>query len=90
MSKRGSPYLRYAIWLAASSAVLHNPALKLYFQKKRDEEKPTWHPWATPAERWFPLFTLSRETTKPMCRIFQAEFQIDKYIAGLHKIERST
>ena len=32
MSKRGSPYLRHAIWLAASSAVLHDPALKLYFQ----------------------------------------------------------
>ena len=40
MSKRGSPYLRHAIWLAASSAVLHDPALKLYFQKKRDEGKP--------------------------------------------------
>ena len=40
MSKRGSPYLRHAIWLATSSAVLHNPALKLYFQKKRDEGKP--------------------------------------------------
>mgnify|MGYP002323067117 FL=1 len=40
MSKRGSPYLRHAIWLAASSAVLHDPALKFYFQKKRDEGKP--------------------------------------------------
>ena len=40
MSKRGSPYLRHAIWLAASSTVLHDPALKLYFQKKRDEGKP--------------------------------------------------
>ena len=40
MSKRGSPYLRHAIWLATSSAVLHDPALKLYFQKKRDEGKP--------------------------------------------------
>ena len=39
MSKRGSPYLRHAIWLATSSAVLHDPALKLYFQKKRDEGK---------------------------------------------------
>ena len=28
MSKRGSLYLRHAIWLAASSAVLHNPALR--------------------------------------------------------------
>ena len=33
-------YTMLAIWLAASSAVLHDPALKLYFQKKRDEGKP--------------------------------------------------
>lgn len=40
MSKRGSPYLRHAIWLAANSAALHDPALKVYFQKKRAEGKP--------------------------------------------------
>jgi transposase len=40
MSKRGSPYLRHAIWLATSSAVLHDPALRAYFQKKRAEGKP--------------------------------------------------
>ena len=40
MSKRGSPYLLFVFFLAASSAVLHDPALKLYFQKKRDEGKP--------------------------------------------------
>ena len=34
MSKRGSPYLRHAIWLATSSAVHHDPALQAYFQKK--------------------------------------------------------
>ena len=39
MSKRGSPYLRHALWLAASSAVLHDPSLKAYYQKKRDEGK---------------------------------------------------
>lgn len=57
MSKRGSPYLRHAIWLAASSAVLHDPALKLYFQKNEMKGSPTWHPWATPAGRWSPSFT---------------------------------
>lgn len=40
MSKRGSPYLRHAIWLATSSAVHHDPALQAYFQKKRAEGKP--------------------------------------------------
>lgn len=40
MSKRGSPYLRHAIWMAASVAVLHDPALREFFQKKRAEGKP--------------------------------------------------
>ena len=39
MSKRGSPYLRHALWLAATMAVLHDPSLRTYYQKKRDEGK---------------------------------------------------
>jgi len=39
MSKRGSPYLRQALWLAAVAAILHDPSLKAYYQKKRDEGK---------------------------------------------------
>lgn len=39
MSKRGSPYLRQALWLAAVAALLHDPSLKAYYQKKRDEGK---------------------------------------------------
>ena len=39
MSKRGSPYLRHALWLAATAALLHDPSLKAYYQKKRDEGK---------------------------------------------------
>jgi transposase len=39
MSKRGSPYLRHALWLAATAAILHDPSLKAYYQKKRDEGK---------------------------------------------------
>lgn len=39
MSKRGSPYLRQALWLAAIAALLHDPSLKAYYQKKRDEGK---------------------------------------------------
>ena len=40
MSKRGSPYLRRAIWQASTLAVIHNPALKTFFEKKRAEGKP--------------------------------------------------
>ena len=40
MSKRGSPYLRHALWLAASVTVKHDPQLKAYYQRKREEGKP--------------------------------------------------
>ena len=40
MSKRGSPYLRRALWQASSIAVHHDPAIRAYFEKKRAEGKP--------------------------------------------------
>ena len=39
MSKRGSPYLRHALWQAASMAVLHDPQLKNYYQRNKAEGK---------------------------------------------------
>ena len=39
MSKRGSPYLRHALWLAATVAVQHDPDLQAYYQAKRKEGK---------------------------------------------------
>lgn len=39
ISKRGSPYLRRAIWLAASVAAFKDPALSLYYQKLRQRGK---------------------------------------------------
>lgn len=39
MSKRGSPYLRRAVWLAATVAAFKDPAVSLFYQKKRAEEK---------------------------------------------------
>lgn len=39
MSKRGSPYLRRAIWLAATIASFKDPAISLYYQRKRAEGK---------------------------------------------------
>jgi transposase len=39
MSKRGSPYLRRAIWLAAISARRFDPELKAYYEKKLAEGK---------------------------------------------------
>lgn len=39
MSKRGSPHLRRAIWLAATVAAFHAPVLSAFYQKKRSEGK---------------------------------------------------
>lgn len=43
MSKRGSPYLRRALWLAAISAASSNPDLAAYLQRRLDQGKP----WGT-------------------------------------------
>ena len=37
MSKRGSPYLRRAIWMASSIVVQHAPMFKAYYEKKAAE-----------------------------------------------------
>ncbi len=39
MSKRGSPYLRRALWLAASSAIHSDPALRNFYDRKRKAGK---------------------------------------------------
>lgn len=39
MSKRGSPYLRRAIWLAATAAILHDPAIKAFYDRKKAQGK---------------------------------------------------
>lgn len=39
MSKRGSPYLRRALWLAATVAYRFDPTLAAFYQKKRSEGK---------------------------------------------------
>lgn len=39
MSKRGSPFLRIAIWQAASMAVMYDPQLKDYYRRKKEEGK---------------------------------------------------
>ncbi len=39
MSKRGSPYLRRAVWLAASVAAFKDSAISAFYQKKRSEGK---------------------------------------------------
>src|SRR5665647_3012546 len=39
MSKRGSPYLRRALWNAATVAAQKDPVMSAFFQKKRDEGK---------------------------------------------------
>lgn len=39
MSKRGSPYLRHAFFLAATTCSFHNSPLNAYYKKKRDQGK---------------------------------------------------
>lgn len=39
MSKRGSPYLRRAVWLAATVAAFKDPAVSKFYEKKRSEGK---------------------------------------------------
>ena len=39
MSKRGSPYLRHALWQAAFIASQHDPQLRDFYQRKRAEGK---------------------------------------------------
>ena len=39
MSKRGSPYLRHAIFLAATTCTFHDSPLHAYYKKKRDQGK---------------------------------------------------
>lgn len=39
MSKRGSPYLRRAIWLAATAAIMHDPAIKAFYDRKKAQGK---------------------------------------------------
>lgn len=39
ISKRGSPYLRRALWTASSIAAIHNPVLRDYYHKKREQGK---------------------------------------------------
>jgi len=39
MSKRGSPYLRHALWQAAFMAIQYDPQLRDFYQRKRAENK---------------------------------------------------
>lgn len=39
MSKRGSPYLRHALWQAAFMVTQHDPQLRDYYHRKRAEGK---------------------------------------------------
>ena len=39
LSKRGSTYLRWALWMAASIARQHDPDLKALYQRKRSQRK---------------------------------------------------
>ena len=41
ITKRGNPHLRSAFYLAAQVARQHDPELKAFYEKKKNEGKPT-------------------------------------------------
>jgi len=47
MTKRGNSFLRQALFLAAFTASIHDPELKVYYQKKREEGKVHTHALCT-------------------------------------------
>jgi transposase len=62
MSKRGSPYLRRALFQAATVAAFHDPELSAFYQKKRSEGKHhTLCIGAVSRKLCFILFSILRE-----------------------------
>jgi transposase len=51
MTKRGNPILRHALFLAAFVATNHDPELRAYYRKKRDEGKSHTHAVCTIARK---------------------------------------
>lgn len=51
VSKRGSPYLRRALWLAAGTARLHDPVLKSYYERLITRGKHPKHAQAAVASK---------------------------------------
>ncbi len=51
MTKRGNSFLRQALFLAAFTASIHDPELKIYYQKKRGEGKVHTHALCTVARK---------------------------------------
>lgn len=81
MSKRGSPYLRRALFMAANVAVRFDPDLGAFYQRKRAEKNITVPVSLQCIENFASLFTLSfqkiahisstdlfRTSTQTICR----------------------
>ena len=67
LSKRGSPYLRRAIWQAAFIAAFHDPALSIYYQKLRQRGKSHGTAVGAVSRKWsisFLLFGLKTNLMK--------------------------
>jgi transposase len=64
MSKKGSPYLRLALWQAAITSVQFNPVLKVYYQQKIKEGKSHMTAIGAVARKLTGiLFTMLKENT---------------------------
>jgi transposase len=64
MSKRGSPYLRRALYTAANVAAFHDPELSAYYQRLRQRGKPPWRCCRCRCQKAL-LFYIQRIVRKP-------------------------
>jgi transposase len=69
ISKRGSPLLRPALYLAAFNAVQLEPDLAAYFQRSRLRASPTAWLWSPPAASCWPASTWSCATADRIDRV---------------------
>ena len=78
MSKRGSPYLRRAIWLASTIAAFKDPAIHALYERKRSEGKDHMTVIGHICRKMVSIiFAVLRDNTPPMSRL---SFRIDSFL----------
>ena len=72
MEKRGSRYLRYALYNAAKYVCNWDPTFAEYLAKKRAEGKHYNVAISHAAKSWFGLFTILRKLTSNTSKLFKS------------------
>jgi transposase len=70
MSKRGSPYLRRAIWLAATAAIMHDPAIKAFYDRKKTQGKHNFTCMGYICRKMINIIFAVLKTNKPYQPVF--------------------